>query len=710
MKTTTLLKLATLFLVLQISTGRPCFSQESEKLFQKGLVKEEGEGSLQEAIDIFSKVAEDASAERSFRAKALLHVGICYEKLGQEKAKNAYKKLIADFADQEAIVAIGKKKLSVLLAGDSPSPHPGVIAKEIWSPAGDTYDVSPDGRYLTFIDWNAINISVKDIKTGEEWRVTKNGTWEPPIQFPDNSEWSPDGNQIAYYWFVGEKTELRIVNRDGTGDRLVCDGIGDETPWPVTWSPDGKHIFAIKMVKDTTKPLGHYDQILKVSVADGSVHVLKTFDKLHTNGQWSISPDGRFIAYDLQQEIGSRQKDIYLLTTDGSTNERIVADPANDINPLWKSDGSGIVFLSNRMGTQDIWSLQLENGKSQGKPEIVKSNLGDRSQLLGITNGGSLYYNYNNARSDIFLTTLDFNTGEIIAEPKMISPIDQFRNVRPSWSPDGRYAAYYTITQDRDRELGWRYRFIVHDTETGTDHKVLTNVYGGWEGFGRQNNWTSDGKSILLGGSTKDRMQGFYLVDIETGKEKPVCVKEMGPQREPIFPGINPVFSMDRTSIYYLEYGRKAIIKRSVGNNTEKRIVSGEDEIHHFKVSPDEQHVILVYWFKDRNKMFKIPFEGGDVTQLVELPENIIPYIISWTKDGKYVIFDARTSDRPNAHKIMRVPVTGGEPEHILSSNELFGNGSVVKVEIHPDGKQALYVLESGYDSGVWALENLFKQ
>ena len=134
MKTTTLIKLTTLFLVLLISAGRPSFSQESEKLFQMGLVKEEGEGLLQEAIDIYSKVAEDASAERSLRAKALLHVGICYEKMGQEKAKNAYKKLIADFADQKAIVAIGKKKLSVLLSEDSSDIHAGVVDKQICHP------------------------------------------------------------------------------------------------------------------------------------------------------------------------------------------------------------------------------------------------------------------------------------------------------------------------------------------------------------------------------------------------------------------------------------------------------------------------------------------------------------------------------------------------------------------------------------------------
>jgi len=711
MKKSILLKLLAILVILLVGIYTSSSAQESEKLFQKGLVKEEGEGSLQEAIDIYNKVAEDASAERSLRAKALLHVGICYEKLGQEKAKGAYEKLIADFADQGDIVAIGKKKLSGLIAVGSSAAQNGMIVREVWSPGGDTYDVSPDGRYLVFIDWEAINVSVRDTKTGEEWRVSKKGTWEPPIQFPDVCTFSSDGNQIAYTWYEGERAELRIVNRDGTGDRSLYDGKENKIPLPTTWSPDGKNIICLVTVEDADKLRKHYDQIVMISATDGSLSEVKTFDELHTNLDQEISPDGRFIVYGLPQDINSGQMDIYLLSTDGSKDECIVSDIANDINPLWRSDGSGIVFLSNRMGTQDLWGLQLINGIPQGRPEIIKSNLGDRSQLLGITDKESLYYIYNNVRSDIFQTTLDFNNGEILAEPKMISGVDDFRKVRPSWSPDGRYAVYWTWTdEDRDWELGMRYSFIVYDTKTGDDRKVLTNLYGSWGGFGRQNNWSTDGSSILLGGFSKDRSKGFYMVDIETGKETPIFVQEMGQERGDPFPGIGPIFSLDRSSIYYLTNDNKAIIKKSVENKTEKRIISGEDQIQHFKVSPDEQHLIFEYSFKDLNKMFIVPSEGGKVTKLVELPEDVRPFVVSWTKDGKYVIFEARTKDEPGAHKIMRVPVAGGEPEHVLSSKELFYNGLVNNIEIHPDGKQALFGVEVGNDSGIWALENLFKK
>ena len=167
MKTSTISKLLTLLLILVIGNFTPLFSQSPEELFQKGMIKEEGEGSLQEAIDIYNEVVENVSAERSLRAKALLQVGLCYEKLGQNEAIKSYKKLISDFSDQEDIVAIGKKQLSYLESNIPAGAPDGIIAKQIWSPAEDCYNASPDGRYITYIDWFNIELCVKDIKTGE---------------------------------------------------------------------------------------------------------------------------------------------------------------------------------------------------------------------------------------------------------------------------------------------------------------------------------------------------------------------------------------------------------------------------------------------------------------------------------------------------------------------------------------------------------------
>src|SRR5680860_447806 len=90
------------------------FSQSAEQLYQKGLMQEEGEGNLEEAIKIFAGIVENQNADKSIQAKALLHVGLCYEKLGKDEATKAYQKLVNNFPGQKNEVAIARERLSKL--------------------------------------------------------------------------------------------------------------------------------------------------------------------------------------------------------------------------------------------------------------------------------------------------------------------------------------------------------------------------------------------------------------------------------------------------------------------------------------------------------------------------------------------------------------------------------------------------------------------
>ena len=60
------------------------FAQTSSQFFQQALLKENGEGDLKAAVEIYQKIVNDATADRSMRAKALLHIGLCWEKMGKE--------------------------------------------------------------------------------------------------------------------------------------------------------------------------------------------------------------------------------------------------------------------------------------------------------------------------------------------------------------------------------------------------------------------------------------------------------------------------------------------------------------------------------------------------------------------------------------------------------------------------------------------------
>ncbi len=103
-----------LVILLILSAGLPelASAQSSHEIYQRGLQKEIGEGNLNEAIQLYRQVNEDQSADRRVRANAQLHIGICYEKLGIEKAKRAYQNVLENFADQHDVVAEARNRLA----------------------------------------------------------------------------------------------------------------------------------------------------------------------------------------------------------------------------------------------------------------------------------------------------------------------------------------------------------------------------------------------------------------------------------------------------------------------------------------------------------------------------------------------------------------------------------------------------------------------
>ncbi|MCK5693047.1 MAG: tetratricopeptide repeat protein, partial [Bacteroidales bacterium] len=121
MKTSIVCKHYILLVILAIGIQCPLLAQNPEALFQQGLIKEEGEGSLQEAIDIYIKVASDESVERPLQANALLHMGLCYEKLGRTEARKTYQYIIQNYPDQTETVKVAREKLALLSQSESGS-------------------------------------------------------------------------------------------------------------------------------------------------------------------------------------------------------------------------------------------------------------------------------------------------------------------------------------------------------------------------------------------------------------------------------------------------------------------------------------------------------------------------------------------------------------------------------------------------------------
>ena len=668
--------------------------QSSHDLFQKALVKERTEGNLEDAIQLYQRIVREFAEDRPLAAKALLQMGQCYEKLGNAEARKAYERLVRDYADQNEVAAQARTRLAALR---KPAVREsGMATRRIW--AGPDVDilgsVSSDGRYLSYTDWETGDLAIRDLETGKNRRLTNKGSWDGSSEYAEFSAVSPDGKQVAYAWWAKDDFyNLRVIGLDGAKPRILYGNRDVEWIQPAAWSPDGKQILTILTKKDAT------NQMVLVSVADGSARVLKTLDS-RAPAKASISPDGRYIAYDLPPNEGSSSRDIYLLSIDGKHESLLVEHPANDLYPVWTPDGTHILFASDRTGNMGVWIIPVTEGKPQGPPELIKQDVGRPVMPMGFTRAGSFYYGLQVGMLDVYIASLDFKTGKLLARPKRA--IERFigSNSRPDWSPDGRQLAYVSHRGPLPFGLG-SFALCIRSLDTGEERELLPKL-----NYLSRPRWSPDGRSILLLANDLKNRQGLYLMDVQSGS----ITRLMQAREGTYMSGL--VWSPDGKAIFYGrdEYGSHTpgIVIRDLETGQERGIVRADPggSPASFDVSPDGQWVVFRSFDQATGLvgLKVVASAGGALRELVRLGkgQNMPVFgAVVWSPDGSQVIFTkGGTSPQGMRFELWRVPAEGGKAQKMDLAMDALRD-----MRIHPDGQRIAYT--AGADTQeVWVMES----
>jgi Tol biopolymer transport system component len=569
---------------------------------------------------------------------------------------------------------------------------------------------SPDDRYLSYTDWDTGNLAIYEIATGKKRHLTNHG-WDRLDEFALSARWSPDGKQVAYDWYNGnDYCELRIIGLDGSKPRILYSN--EKVGWtnPFDWSTDGKQILAYFEGKDGTDWIC---QIVLVSADDGSVRVLKTFD-----GGWPenmcFSPDGRYIVYDFPPKEDSPERDIFLLSTDGSREIPLVEHPSHDELLGWAPDGKNILFASDRTGTLGAWLIAVADGKPQGNPKLVKSSLGP-IEALGFTQKGSFYYGISQKGNNIYIAELDLETGKILAPPKRAITRFEGYNQWPDYSPDGKYLAYisrrfpltilpdYTMAQIGGNVL------CIKSLETGEEREILPDL----DKFGFPR-WSPDRRSVIVGDLSANNQEGYYKqIDTQTGKVTPIVFSDM---YEEVINGPCE-WSRDGKAIFYVRHNRKAkifrIIVRDLESGTENEIYRSDDYLRisllRISLSPDGQWLALRIHSDEKVILKAIPSVGGEHRELYrfEAEEGIkfrARASITWTADGKYILFTMKDPKKDDPEwELCRIPAAEGEPEKLGLEMTRFKWYSLT---VHPDGRHIAFSSTEQSSAEVWVMEN----
>ena len=643
------------------------------------------------AAPVFEKLSRDP--DRQLAARALLYLGECREKLGNERARAAYERLIQEFPDRADLQTQARHRLAALTPA-AKARSSGLVIRRVWANAPDNSGTpSPDGRLLTFIDWETGDLAVRDLRTGENRRLTHKGSWTDSPEYAEWPKMSADGKQVAYSWSTedyghqlrlvptdaGEKTEPRIVVQIPDLHYII--------PW--AWSPDSKSVLALFSRGDDT------NQLVWITMADGTIRPLKSLE-----WRWpvnvSLSPDGRFLVYDLPQTEGAPERDLFIMPADGSRESVLLRHESDDYAPVWTPDGKAVVFASTRTGSVGLWSVPVANGQTTGPAELVKADLGQISPL-GFTRDGKLYYAEHRGMDNVFSAELDPSTGQVRGAPVRL--IDKFvgRNSAPAWSPDGRSLAYFS-NRDPARAYGiGTLDIIVRSMETGAER-----VFSGTKlNLRPAVRWMPDGRSLLIAARDPDTRQRavFHLLNVTTGQLRTITRSNL------TLPF--PVASPDGRSFLVAGGDQSS----NLGHLLSYDVASGEARqiyqappgwvLRNLAISPDGSTLAFSVANPDvrSNFIYTLPVTGGEPREVVRLGEGIAREGLAWTQDGRYLLF-VKTPG-PEQAEMFRVSTEGGLPQ----PTGLSGRGLSL-LSVHPDGKRLAYTLGQYFEVDVWALEN----
>jgi Tol biopolymer transport system component len=690
--------------VLVYTIPQIAYCQDIERRFNKGLMLEEGSGNLQAAIEVFMDIADDAEASRSMKAKALLHVGLCHEKLGNQKARNTYEKILAQYNDQPEVIDQVKYRLKKLKTATDKKTVKGIVVEEMPFIDEDVYGVSPDGKYVNLIDWYNIQLQVKEILTGEIIWKSPRGTWKEPMQFPDISIWSPDSKKIAYYWFNGSNTELHIASIDGSRDKVL--EISNHTYWPTGWTPDGRYLICI--VPDETSHPDHSKHFLgKYEINTGEFTRLLTYDDLQIDPKMDVSPDSKWLLYSMKTKEAEVPFDIYLLSLDGEINQKLISSQGDDRSPVWNIDGNLILFNSNRYGSNDLWQVKLDGELKPGPEMIVRPNLGNEIFLLRIDQDENLYYRFADFRVDMhFLNLKDFS--EEPSASKKLSDFDIQFNINPAMSRDGNSVAYFRWNLERDDILGNPLNLSIYNAKTGELKEIDTGLYGNTRNHWHLISWSPDGSKVLLKAITQeDYTAGSCIYDLNSGKfELLKGVKNSSRHNDFGEIGHMHMFSGDGKSIYYLNQDRKGITKIDLATKEETAVFNSVDPMRCFRVSDDGEKIAFGKFFTNRNQIYVYDLNTKEVRTVLTLAEGILPELVSFDNEDQFIYFGA--GDFINLKYLMRVPTSGGEPEILFDFKKAFPGEVVQRVVYNDTTMNMAFELGKGKGSQLMKVSGLF--
>jgi Tol biopolymer transport system component len=217
---------------------------------------------------------------------------------------------------------------------------------------------SPDGRFVYYSSYRE--------GTHALWRVPASGGTPERVTLGTGPEGHPSiarsGTRLAYSTYVSEDTISLLDLRSGRRTRLPSLRRANE---PAISRDRSRLVF----LSDRLGRSDLWSQSLRDGLPQGEP--VRVAEQPGHVGTFSLSPDGRWIAY--HGHIEGR-RDIWILPSEGGPATKVTDSGTVNVQPAWSPDGKRLAYVSNAEGNDQIWIAPVENGRLAGRAVRLSSD------------------------------------------------------------------------------------------------------------------------------------------------------------------------------------------------------------------------------------------------------------------------------------------------------------------------------------------------